>query len=35
MGNGHPALLAKADFVSTSNDQDGILAGVQWALSQP
>lgn len=34
MGNGHPALRAAADFVTASNDGDGILKGVLWALGQ-
>lgn len=32
MGNSHPALLAEADFVSSSHDEDGILLGVRWVL---
>lgn len=33
MGNGHRALLAEADYVTASNDDDGILQGVRWALN--
>lgn len=33
MGNSHPALLAQADYITSSNDQDGIMVGVRWALS--
>ncbi|NLM40885.1 MAG: HAD family hydrolase [Firmicutes bacterium] len=34
MGNAHPALRAAADYVTDSNDEDGVLKGVLWALAQ-
>ena len=33
MGNGHPQLKQAADFVTDSNDQDGVAVLIQQVLT--